>query len=85
MFRFRSQASTQIFEGSTSIGDISRVCVSVSIAAFRWKSKYKKDSAKMFGFDIGDDASDDLFRTEVCKVFESAKQWAIENLEEHHY
>ena len=85
MFRFRSQASTQIFDGSTSIGDISCVCVSVSIAAFRWKGKNGKDSAKTFGIDIGDDASDDLFRTEVCKVFESAKQWAIENLEEHHY
>ena len=85
MFRFRSQASTNIFEGSTSIGDISCVCVSVSIAAFRWKGKNNKDTAKTFGFDIGDEASDDLFRTEVCKTFELAKQWAIKNLEEHHY
>ena len=85
MFRFRSQASTQTFDGSTSIGDISCVCVSVSIAAFRWKGANGKDSAKTFGIDIGVDASDDLFRTEVCKTFELAKQWAIKNLEEHHY
>ena len=55
------------------------------VAAFWWKGENKKDSAKTFGFSIGDEASEDLFRTEVCKVFESAKQWAIENLEEHHY